>query len=70
MVTEYDVKDFRNSFVSRVYAAQDEANKRFIATPELTVNQNYLVLCLKDIYTGVNVLRVYARNTSFFRVVQ
>jgi len=35
----------------------------------MSVNQNWVVLSLKDIYTGQNVLRVFARNTTFFRVV-
>ena len=28
-----------------------------------------MVLCIKDIYTGQIVLRVFVRNTTFFRVV-
>jgi hypothetical protein len=69
MVTEYEVNNFRNSLISKLYMAQNEANKRYISSSELTVNQNWVVLCIKDIYTGQNVLRVFARNTTFFRVV-
>jgi hypothetical protein len=69
MITEYDIGNFRNSQISKVYMAQKQANKRYISTSELTVNQNWLVLCIRDIYTGQNVLRVFARNTTFFRVV-
>ena len=69
MITEYEIGNFRNSFISKVYMAQSEANKRYIATSELTVNQRWVVLGIRDIYTSQIVLRVFARNTTFFRVV-
>ncbi len=38
--------------------------------PKIAVNLNQIMLLMRDIFTGENVIRVFHKNTTFFRVVQ
>lgn len=36
----------------------------------MTANLNRVMLLMRDIYTGQNVIRIFRRNRTFFRIVQ
>jgi hypothetical protein len=68
-VIEFDITDFRNFYISKVYMAQEEANKRYVAVPVLAVNKHQVNLLMRDIYTNTYSIRIFCRDTSFFKIV-
>ena len=68
-VIEFDITDFRNFYISKVYMAQEEANKRYVAVPVLAVNKHQVNLLMRDIYTNTYSIRIFCRDSSFFKIV-
>lgn len=68
-VIEFDISDFRNFFILKVYTAQEEANKRYVAVPVLAVNNHQVSLLMRDIYTNSYSIRIFCRDCTFFRIV-
>lgn len=36
----------------------------------MAANLNQIMLLMRDIYTGQNVIRIFSKNSTFFRIVQ
>lgn len=68
-VIEYDISDFKNFYISKIYTAQEEANKRYVGVPVLAVNKHQVNLLMRDIYTNSYTIRIFCRECTFFRIV-
>lgn len=69
-VTEFEISDFKNMYIRKIYMAQDSANRRFVAQPTMAVNNFQILLLMRDIFTHNYVIRVFSKGSTYFNLVE
>jgi len=68
-VTEYDVNQFRNHYIQKIFISQEGVSKRFVGQSQIAVNRDQIMHLLRDVYNDQFVIRVYSRTSSFYSMI-